>query len=353
MLFVDAFFRFSGIGLMLFMCVFAIRDIKKSATVVYFLLAYLSLCCYFFGFTPKALNLPHDLQLTFRILDVPFLFLIWLFVLSLFKRDFKLKAFHVLIGLTFCALIFMERMAQFGYVKMLPIWWAWLVNLFSFAFALHLLYVVIMGRNDDLIEKRRKYRAHLVYITAFVTIIVISISFILLKYKQFGYIQPTTNIIAIWPIIVWTFYALLSMDGNSFSFDTNKLSNKLSNKEKLNSRDLELQAKLENEIITKKAYLENGLSIESLAKRLGVSSYRLREFINQTLGYDNFSTFVNSYRIDAIKKIFNNPDKNHIPILTIALNNGFNSLSTFNRAFKSFESLTPSEYRKISNNSHN
>lgn len=349
MLFIDAFFRFSGIGLMLFMCVFALRDLKKSATVIYFLLAYLSLCCYFIGFTPKALNLPYYLQLTFRILDVPFLFFIWLFALSLFKKDFRLNGFHILVGLCFCVLIFMERMAQFDYVKTLPVWWAWLVNLSSFAFALHLLYVVIMDRNDDLIEKRRIYRTHLVYITAFVTCIVISISFILLKYKQYGYIQPTTNVIAIWPIIVWTFYGLLSMDENSFSFETNKLLNK----EKLNSRDLELQSKLDNEILVNQAFLESGLSIESLAKRLGVSSYRLREFINQTLGYDNFSTYINFFRIDAIKKSFKNPNKIHIPILTIALKNGFNSLSTFNRAFKSFEGVTPSEYRKNSDISHN
>ena len=83
-----------------------------------------------------------------------------------------------------------------------------------------------------------------------------------------------------------------------------------------------------------------------LAKQLGVSSYRLREFINQVLGYDNFSTYINGYRIAAIKQEFANPKKAHTPILTIALNNGFNSLSTFNRAFKSVQGVTPSEFRK-------
>ena len=349
MLFLDALFRFSGIGLMLFMCVFAIRDLKKSATAVYFLLVFLSLSCYFVGFTPEPLNLPYYLQLIFRILDVPFLVFIWLFVLSLFKKKFSLKAYHVLIGLVYCALIFMERMAQFGYVNVLPVWWAWLVNFSSLAFVLHLLYVAIMGRNDDLIGKRRKYRVYLVFITFFVTFVVITISFLLLKYKQYNYIQPTTNIIAIWPIIIWISYWLLSMNDNSFCFDTNKLINR----EKLNSRDLELQRKLDDEIIVKRVFLESGLSIKSLAKKLGVSSYRLREFINQTLGYDNFSTYVNSFRIDVIKQAFINPDKNHIPILTIALKNGFNSLSTFNRAFKSFEGTTPSEYRNNIDHSHN
>ena len=40
MLFIDAFFRFSGIGLMLLLCVISIRDLKKSTASVYFLLAF-------------------------------------------------------------------------------------------------------------------------------------------------------------------------------------------------------------------------------------------------------------------------------------------------------------------------
>ena len=41
-----------------------------------------------------------------------------------------------------------------------------------------------------------------------------------------------------------------------------------------------------------------------------------------------------------------NSDDENIPILTMALEVGFNSIAPFNRAFKSIEGVTPSEYRR-------
>lgn len=100
------------------------------------------------------------------------------------------------------------------------------------------------------------------------------------------------------------------------------------------------------EIEDKRGFLESNLSIESSAKRLAVSEYRLRGFINKTLGHTNFSTYINSYRIEHIKKVLADSENDHLPILTIAMNHGFNSLSPFNRAFKQVEGITPTEFRK-------
>ncbi len=345
MLFIDAFFRFSGIGLMLFLCVISIRDLKKSTASVYFFLTFLTLSFYFLGFVPSEYRLPHSIQLVLRILDAPFFVFTWLFTLSLFKKDFKLTPIYLVIGLVYSFFILMERLVQFRFVDHLPLWWAWAVNLSSITLVLHLLYVTLTERNDDLIEKRRQLRVNLVYITVIMTISITSFSFFLLKYHQYNHLQQTVNIIAIWPIIILTAYWLLSMNAHSFAFDVVKKQTK-----QLNSRDTELKQKLDSEITKNQAYLENNLSIDTLAKRLAVSSYRLREFINQTLGFDNFSTYINGYRIEAVKKEFLNAEKTHIPILTIALNNGFNSLSTFNRAFKTSEGMTPSEFRKKQSN---
>ncbi len=341
MIIIDAFFRFSGVGLMLFMCVIAIRDLKKSTPSIYFLLTFLSLSFYFLGFVPNEYELPYSMQLVFRILDVPFFIFTWLFTLSLFKKDFQLTPLYLIIAVVYCFLILMERLVQFQFIEQLPLWWAWAVNLSSITLMLHLLFVTLTERNDDLIEKRRQSRVYLVYITVIMTIIITSFSFFLLKYHQYNYLQQSVNIIAIWPIIILTAYWLLSMNARSFAFDAVKSKDK-----QLNSRDAELKKKLDIEVTENQAYLENSLSIDTLAKRLAISSYRLREFINQTLDFENFSTFINGYRINAIKKELQNSDKAHIPILTIALNNGFNSLSTFNRAFKSIEGVTPSQFRQ-------
>jgi AraC-like DNA-binding protein len=341
MLFIDAFFRFSGIGLMLIMCVLSVRDLKKSKVSFYFFWAFLTLSFYFLGFVPENYQMPYFMKLMFRLLDIPFFILVWLLTLSLFKKDFKLTPIYAVIGVTYSLFILMERLVQFRFVQHLPLWWAWAVNLSTIALVTHLVFITLSEHKDDLIEKRRNLRVYLVYVISIMTIIMTLFSFYILNHYHYAYLQPTANIVAIWPIIILTSYWLLNMDENTFAFDLAKI-----NQAKLGSKDVELNNKLETETIQKQAFLENSLSIDTLAKRLGVSSYRLRGFINQTLGFDNFSTYINGYRIEKIKIEFSNPEKSHIPILTIALNNGFNSLSTFNRAFKTAEGLTPSEFRK-------
>lgn len=113
----------------------------------------------------------------------------------------------------------------------------------------------------------------------------------------------------------------------------------------LSARDEELKSKLETEMRAGLAFKDPDLNIVTLASRLVVTQHRLRSLINQTLGYKNFSAFVNAYRIDDVKAALADPKNAHLPILTLALDCGFNSLSSFNRIFKLSENMTPTEYR--------
>jgi AraC-like DNA-binding protein len=92
-----------------------------------------------------------------------------------------------------------------------------------------------------------------------------------------------------------------------------------------------------------KVYREEGFGIASLAARLGLPEYRLRRLINQRLGHRNFTTFVNSYRLAETASALADPSQAAVPILTIALDAGFQSLGPFNRAFKAQLGMTPSE----------
>ena len=69
--------------------------------------------------------------------------------------------------------------------------------------------------------------------------------------------------------------------------------------------------------------------------------------INQGLGHRNFNSFVNGYRIAEVKAALADPRQAEVPVLTIALDAGFNSLGPFNRAFKAETGLTPTEYRRL------
>jgi len=114
------------------------------------------------------------------------------------------------------------------------------------------------------------------------------------------------------------------------------------------SADQGLLASLERLMTVERAYRQEGLTIAGLAQQLGLPEYRLRRLINQALGYRNFNSFVNRYRIAEAKAALGDAQQAEVPVLTIALDAGFSSLGPFNRAFKTETGMTPSEFRRTS-----
>jgi AraC-like DNA-binding protein len=104
---------------------------------------------------------------------------------------------------------------------------------------------------------------------------------------------------------------------------------------------------IEHVMTIERAYRQEGLTIGLLAVRLGLPEHRLRTLINEGLGHRNFNAFLNRYRIDEAKAALGDPDQIDVPVLTIALDAGFQSITPFNRAFKADTGLTPTEFRRI------
>ena len=94
-----------------------------------------------------------------------------------------------------------------------------------------------------------------------------------------------------------------------------------------------------------KAYRQDGITIGDLADKLNVREYLLRRLINGHLGYRNFNSFLNHYRIEEVARQLVAPETRHLPVLSIALDMGYRSLSPFNKAFKEIKGMTPTEYR--------
>ncbi|MFA6469150.1 MAG: helix-turn-helix transcriptional regulator [Bacteroidota bacterium] len=94
----------------------------------------------------------------------------------------------------------------------------------------------------------------------------------------------------------------------------------------------------------KKLFTDASLSLSQLAELLTISAHNLSEVINSQLG-KNFYDFVNGYRLEEVKKGLADPAKQHLKILSIAFDAGFNSKATFNTLFKQQTGKTPSEYR--------
>ena len=96
-----------------------------------------------------------------------------------------------------------------------------------------------------------------------------------------------------------------------------------------------------------RAYRREGLTIGALSAELGVPEYRLRQLINEGLGHRNFNAFLNRYRIEEAKAALADPEQKEVPVLTIAMDAGFQSIGPFNRAFKAATDLTPTEFRHL------
>lgn len=338
MIILDAFIRFSGIGLLILLAVIALRDYRKWQGAPYLVLTCISVGAAFWGFAPPEHRISGWPFVVVRLMDIPHLVFIWLFALSLFDKDFRLTWKHVLIGLLYSAPILWSRFYDLAFISEPPAWLDPFVSVLSILLILHLCYVTLKGRADDLLDKRRASRIYFVVILLFVTVVA-AVSEPLLPPDVIP--TETFKIISIWPAIVWGVYWMTSFNQTAVTFgDDRPIPAKMS------ERDKELRSKLDHHMVDQQAFKDSNLTIVSLARQLGVSQHRLRGLINQSLGYPNFSAYINSYRIDAVKDAFSDPKNAHIPILTIALDSGFKSLSPFNRAFKLSEKKTPTEYRK-------
>ena len=95
----------------------------------------------------------------------------------------------------------------------------------------------------------------------------------------------------------------------------------------------------------KKPYLDPDLQLSSLAKEMKMTRGQLSQLINNGLG-ENFYDFINRHRVEEVKKLMADPDKENFSLLGIAFEAGFKSKSSFNLIFKRFTGLTPTGYRK-------
>tara|TARA_R110001632_G_scaffold12153_4_gene42654 strand:+ start:5 stop:1366 length:1362 start_codon:yes stop_codon:yes gene_type:complete len=93
-----------------------------------------------------------------------------------------------------------------------------------------------------------------------------------------------------------------------------------------------------------KMYRDPDLSLKRIAHKLDISGTYLSQLVN-TLSGSNLSDFINEYRVKDAQRLLTHPNYTRYPILSIGLESGFNSKSTFYAAFKKHAGMTPSKYR--------
>lgn len=108
---------------------------------------------------------------------------------------------------------------------------------------------------------------------------------------------------------------------------------------------LELVSKLDQFMLGKKPFLDDGYNIHSLSNDFGVPVYQLSPLINQHYG-DNFSSWINRYRVDYFISLWEDGTNRELTLEALASKSGFANRRTFINAFKKAKNTTPSLYLK-------
>ncbi len=94
-----------------------------------------------------------------------------------------------------------------------------------------------------------------------------------------------------------------------------------------------------------KLYINPTLNLRELAKEAGMAPHTVSEVLNRSVG-QSFYEFINRRRVDEAKSLLAGTGDT---VLDIAFAAGFNNKVSFNKAFKDYEGMTPSMFRKRHN----
>lgn len=92
-------------------------------------------------------------------------------------------------------------------------------------------------------------------------------------------------------------------------------------------------------------YLNPELNLEKLSRHTGLSPKNISAVLNQ-YRETSFNHFINQYRVEEFKQRLSKPGGEHLTIVGLAMECGFNSPATFQRTFKQYTGLSPTAFRK-------
>jgi len=333
-------------GILLLLCAKLWREPRRAAAARLLLALLLGVSCYIvLPFLKASPWLVHIVVIPAIL--VPALF--WLFTLALFQdRDnisdtigtSRLSLLLVYLFIDYAG-YWLTRPGLESSAPTLALSLVVLSYLFRVGFMLLALAVILGAWRQDLVEARRRLRRVFVAVGGGYISVVICVEMILGFEPAPLWLEVGHSLVL---VILFTAIAgwlmVLNPEGlfstQRPAVDTATLS--VTERSWMNA----LQQQMEGE----SAYHDSTLTIRSLAELLSIPEHQLRRLINRHLAYRNFNDYLNHYRIGEAARRLADPTQERLPILSIALEVGYASLTPFNRAFKARYQQTPSEFRR-------
>jgi AraC-like DNA-binding protein len=212
------------------------------------------------------------------------------------------------------------------------------------------LYWMIRGWRADLVEARRKLRWVFLLIVGTFMFFAILLERLLIPWDSLGmfYVHLTLSILQ----ATLAVFALLATFRTDEPLYIDPFRDEKSRAPPVQAKSMPAVGAHDSAIVAVRrafveqhVYRDGELTVGSLAQKLAMPEYRLRKLIHEQLGYRNFNALLHDYRIAEACRDLADPTKNSLPILTIALTVGYNSINPFNRAFRDAKAMTPSTYR--------
>lgn len=292
----------------------------------------------------ESLPLYHALgdPLVLAVAACPVAGLFWLFVLTVFA-DWKVTP----LTLTPALILLVSGIVQ-GFVPepgFTPIWSA--RNLFSAALAVHAAVLILRGWSDDLVERRRRFRALLLSLSCLFVLIEVVAGFGSRMTRDGTWLAVVVGhpLGGLMVASLTLAMAGLTLAVQPSAFGASRRADAPGLDSRAEAADRQLIDQL-NGLMAAEAWRREGLTIGDLAHQLETPEHRLRRLINQRLGYRNFADFLNGHRIAAAQRRLADPSEARTTVASIAFDLGFGSLGPFNRAFRAATGSTPTEWRR-------
>lgn len=270
----------------------------------------------------------------------------WLFTRALFDDAFVLRWWHGLIwaAVTVFSFVSCTWIAPGGHAQAAIT----TVNLLALVFIALAVAQTIGSWSADLVERRRRVRVFIVVASALYGGMnaLLQIAYAGSRVTvEWANLLNAAVLAAIVAAISWT---MMRVDGaDLFAAPVEPVIANAQPAAMEEAADQKLVNTLMRLMADERIYRQDNVTIGTLATRLKIPEYRLRRLINQRLGYRNFKVFLNNHRIEEAKAALADPTQAEVPVITIAMDAGFQSLGPFNRAFKATTGVTPTEYRKL------